>query len=199
MHLSPDGAERLNIMKKDKLTPLEESLCQAYLVSKDKSDALRNSKYKTDGWKMETINRQAKKLFDKPKISARVAELLEARSERVNYKADDLLKDLLAVKEMDVVDILTDKGGIKPIGEWPKVWRQMIGGIDVTEIGDKENAVGLLSKIKIPDKVKNLELIGRHVDVQAWKDRIETEDVTDYAKLLESRARAAERLRNGAD
>lgn len=160
-------------MKKDQLTPLEESLCQAYLVSKDKSEALRKSGYKTDGWSINAINVQANRLFDKPKIKLRLSELLEKRSERVNYKADDLLKDLLQVKEMDVLDILNEGGSIKPISEWPKVWRQMIGGFDVAELGAGENSVGWLKKIKLPDKVKNLEMIGRHVDVQAWKDQKE--------------------------
>lgn len=160
-------------MKKDQLTPLEESLCQAYLVSKDKSEALRNSKYKTDGWSPQSINRKAKELFDKVKIQSRMAELIEARSERVNYKADDLLKDLLAVKEMDVLDILNDDGSVKPVREWPKVWRQMIGGFNVSEMGGSDGALVVLKQIKIPDKVKNLEMIGRHVDVQAWKDQKE--------------------------
>ena len=33
----------------------------------------------------------------------------------------------------------------------------------------------LLKKIKWPDKVKNLELLGRHVSVQAFKDNVKNE------------------------
>lgn len=35
--------------------------------------------------------------------------------------------------------------------------------------------VGILKKIKWPDKVKNLELLGRHVSVQAFKDNVKNE------------------------
>ncbi|MDT8364302.1 MAG: terminase small subunit [Nitrosomonas sp.] len=185
-------------MKKDGLTPLEESLCQAYLISKDKSEALRKSKYKTNGWSPASINRKAKELFDKVKIASRVAELLEKRSERTNIGADYVLRRLAEIDQMDAMDILDSDGNIKPLRDWPKSWRTTISGLDLHEImsGDTETVI---RKIKWPDKIKNLELIGRHVDVQAWRDRIETEDVTDYAKLLESRASAAERLRNSTD
>lgn len=187
-------------MARLELTQLEESLCQAYLVTKDKSEALRKSEYKTDGMKPATINRKAIALFDKDKIRTRMAELLEQRSERVNYKADDLLKDLLQVKEMDVVDILNDDGSVKPVREWPAIWRKMVSGFNVSEMGGGESdALVVLKQIKLPDKVKNLEMIGRHVDVQAWKERLEVEDKTDYADILERRANAAERIRNSAD
>ena len=47
--------------------------------------------------------------------------------------------------------------------------------------------VGFLKKIKWPDKVKNLELIGKHVDVQAFKDKVEHEGTIEHqaAKLTD--------------
>nr|WP_164508640.1 hypothetical protein [Halomonas aestuarii] len=72
---------------------------------------------------------------------------------------------------MDVIDILNDDGGLKPIRDWPKVWRTTISGLDLSELweghGDERQLVGLLKKIKWPDKPKNLELLGKHVAVQA--------------------------------
>ena len=43
--------------------------------------------------------------------------------------------------------------------------------------GDDRGMVGILKKIKWPDKVKNLELLGRHVAVQAFKDNVKNEIV----------------------
>jgi phage terminase small subunit len=75
---------------------------------------------------------------------------------------------------MDVLDILSEDGTIKPISEWPKIWRQYLSSVEVSEIidgsGDERSVVGVLKKIKWPDKLKNLELLGRHVAVQAFKD-----------------------------
>ncbi|MFB5673255.1 hypothetical protein ACE41V_25520, partial [Shigella sonnei] len=43
--------------------------------------------------------------------------------------------------------------------------------MDVVEMVSADSAA-LLKKIKWPDKVKNLELLGRHVSVQAFKDNV---------------------------
>lgn len=33
---------------------------------------------------------------------------------------------------MDVLDILNDDGGLKPIREWPKIWRTTLSGFDLS-------------------------------------------------------------------
>ena len=45
---------------------------------------------------------------------------------------------------------------------------------DIAEMASADSAA-LLKKIKWPDKVKNLELLGRHVSVQAFKDNVKNE------------------------
>jgi len=74
---------------------------------------------------------------------------------------------------MDVLDILLANGELKPISQWPKVWRTTLSGMDVTEMAG--DAAGLLKKIKWPDKIKNLELLGKHVAVQAFREQVKTE------------------------
>lgn len=159
------------------LTEKEESLCQAYLVTDDKSGALRKSKYKTDGWKPESVNRKAKELFDKVKIQSRVAELIEQRSKRTEIDADYVLNRHKEIDQLDIFDILTDDlRGLRPLSEWPKSWRTSLNGFDVSELfeymdGEKE-LTGFLKKIKMPDKLKNLELLGKHVQVNACKEQV---------------------------
>ena len=46
---------------------------------------------------------------------------------------------------MDVLDILLANGELKPISQWPKVWRTTLSGMDVTEMAG--DAAGLLKKI----------------------------------------------------
>jgi phage terminase small subunit len=46
--------------------------------------------------------------------------------------------------------------------------------MDVVEMASADSAA-LLKKIKWPDKVKNLELLGKHVTVQAFKENIKSE------------------------
>ena len=166
-----------------KLTIKEEGACQSLLIEGEKSAAYQ-ANYKCSNMKSATINRKAVELFDKPHIVARVNELKEARSERTSIDADYVLKRLVEIDEMDVLDILEDTGAVKAISKWPKAWRTLISGLDVSEVMVGDAAI-LLKKIKWPDKVKNLELIGKHVEVQAFKEKLELsgklehEDISD--------------------
>jgi phage terminase small subunit len=51
--------------------------------------------------------------------------------------------------------------------------------MDVSEIIDRQadkdgdGAASILKKIKWPDKVRNLELLGKHTDVQAFRERVD--------------------------
>lgn len=126
---------------------------------------------------------------DKRHVWDAVQVAKQARCERTKIDADYVLKRLVEVDQMDLIDIMEDDGGLKPVSEWPKIWRQFIQGMDLTELfegrGEDREMIGFLKKIKWPDKVKNLELIGKHVNVQAFKERIETTEVPEIEKLTD--------------
>ncbi|NEU34872.1 terminase small subunit, partial [bacterium LRH843] len=86
------------------------------------------------------------------------------RTEQTQIDAAYVLKRLVEIDQMDVLDIMDDKYCLKPIGEWPKIWRQYISNIENLEefegFGEDRTQIGWLKKIKWPDKTKNLELLG---------------------------------------
>lgn len=131
------------------------------------------------GYSEKTAGAKANDLLKDPLIAEYLVSLTEARNERLKVDSDFVLQELLSIHEMDLGDILNDDATIKPVSEWPKIWRQMVSAFDLAEMfegrGDERQLVGILKKIKFPDKVKNLELIGKHVDVQAFKERVEHE------------------------
>lgn len=112
--------------------------------------------------------------------NVKVAELVciakQERMKETKIDANYVLKRLREIDEMDALDILEDDGSVKPIRDWPKIWRQFISGFEIsTMMSKKDDSViaSVLKKIKWPDKTKNLELIGKHVNVQAFRERIE--------------------------
>jgi len=113
-----------------------------------------------------------------PEVKNRVAELVEEITKKADVTSEYVLKRLVEIDKMDFLDIMKeDVSGFRPLNEWPKIWRQYISAIDLAEIhegyGEEREMVGILKKIKWPDKTKNLELLGKHVDVQAFKERVE--------------------------
>ena len=173
----------------------KETACQECVLNGgDRSKAYRKAYPHSKRWKDKTVHEKASRLFSEDKVKARVNQLqLEAAKiaeEQFKVDATYVLQRLTEIDQMDVLDILSDDGSLKPVREWPKVWRTTLSGLDINRLrtlggnDDQAEVESVLQKIKWPDKVKNLELIGRHVDVQAWKERVEME-VVDHAAMLE--------------
>ncbi|MCY9777895.1 terminase small subunit [Proteus mirabilis] len=151
------------------LTDKQEMFCREYLIDLNATQAAIRA-----GYSEKTANAQASRLLVNVNIQNRIQELKSNRNERVEVDADYVLKRLVEIDQMDVLDILNESGDLKPVRDWPKAWRTTLSGLDVMSISTgEEGADALLKKIKWPDKVKNLELLGKHVKVQAFKEQIE--------------------------
>ncbi|ELY3856745.1 terminase small subunit [Providencia rettgeri] len=154
------------------LTDKQEMFCREYLVDLNATQAAIRA-----GYSDKTARSQANRMLTNVDIEKRIQELMNNRSDRLDVDADYVLKRLVDIDQMDVLDILHDDGGVKPIHKWPKVWRTSLSGIDLAEMFESKDGerdlVGIMKKIKWPDKVKNLELLGKHIKVQAFKEQIE--------------------------
>lgn len=188
------------------LTAMQEAYCQSYIKTpENQSQAAIDA-----GFSPNTAHVKASKMMRDERIQKRIAELMEERNKRNRVSADYVLMRLVEIDQMDVLDILNDDGGMKPIAEWPKVWRTSLSAMDIATIKttqaslQKENGEAdlsvedvehILKKVKWPDKVKNLELIGKHVDVNAFKERLE---VSGTVTIADRMAKARDRVKKQA-
>lgn len=147
------------------LTAKQQRFVEEYLIDLKATQAAIRA-----GYSEKTADKIGSQLLGKTRVSEAIAKAKKERADRVLADADYVLRRLVQIDKMDVLDILNNNGTIKPVSEWPLIWRQFISGIDIAELGD---SAALVKKIKWPDKVKNLELIGKHVDVQAFKEKLD--------------------------
>lgn len=135
------------------------------------------------GYSAKTADQAASRLLKNVKVAELIQSLKKKRNESTQTDAEYVLRRLREIDELDVIDIMQDDlMAFKPLSEWPKAWRQSITGMDmhtITSHGD-DPVETFVKKIKWPDKTKNLELIGRHVDVGAWKDEAQKVEVTNH-------------------
>lgn len=157
--------------KKVKLNAKQEAFCIEYLVDLNATQAAIRA-----GYSQKTAKDIASQNLAKLNIQARVTELKAERTKRVEINADYVLNRLVEIDQMDVLDILEEDGTLRPISNWPKSWRQFINGLDVSELSGQDGSSAVLKKIKWPDKVKNLELIGKHTQVNAWFKKDDNND-----------------------
>lgn len=106
---------------------------------------------------------QASRMLSYAKVQNAIAELKAQRNKQLNVDAGYVLQRLLTVDQLDVLDIIDKNNNLLDVKDWPIEWRQNISQFEISE-----NSSGVVTKLKFPDKVKNLELIGRHIGVAAW-------------------------------
>lgn len=144
------------------------------------------------GYAAKTAGRYAAQLMASENVQAALADARAARAERTKIDADWVLRRLADEAEADLADLIGDNGEVKPISEWPKIWRQgLVAGVDVYEETVEGVKVGQTVKLKLSDRVKRLELIGKHVGVQAFRDRL---DVSNPDGSMAPRAIDASKL-----
>ncbi|MFQ6558184.1 terminase small subunit [Pseudomonas sp. Lb2C1-1] len=146
------------------------------------------------GYSEKTAYSQGQRLLKDVEVQSQLQKRMQDREKRTEINADYVLKRLVEIDQLDVLDILQDDMSFKPLSEWPKGWRQYLVGFDIAEMfkghGEDRSMVGLMKKIKWPDKVKNLELLGKHVNVNAFRDQV---SVDVNVSLSERMAKARER------
>ena len=162
-------------MAKDRLTPKQRAFIQEYLVDLNATQAAIRAGY-SEKWAQQM---GAENLL-KPVIARAIMQSKADRSKRTKIDADWVLERLAQEMEADVSDLYEESGALKPVHKWPLIWRQgLVSGMDVEQQYAMEDGKqvpdGVVTKIKLPAdrSIKRLELIGKHVAVQAFKDRLD--------------------------
>lgn len=137
------------------------------------------------GYSAKTANEQGARLLANVSVSEAIKTALAARSERVQVNADWVLRRLAEEAEADMADLYDENGNLKPVKDWPLIWRKgLVSGVETVREKTQDGEGSMIDKIKISDRIRRLELIGKHIGVQAFKDRVEHDVSDDLAELL---------------
>ncbi len=163
------------------LSPKQARFVEEYLLDLNATQAAIRA-----GYSKKTAAVQGHLLLNKTLVRDAIEEAKQKRSDAIQVDAEYVLRRLYEIDQMDVIDILFDDGSVRPLSQWPKIWRSFITDISVTELAasSEPGANGLLKKIKWPDKLRNLELLGKHVGVQAFRDKVEHSGSISHEEAL---------------
>ena len=169
------------------LTVRQDAFCREYLLDLNGTQAAIRA-----GYAPKSAQAQASRLLTMPRVLEVVEGLMVQRNTRLQVDADFVLSRLLAIDGLDPLALYEADGSFKPVSEWPLVWRQSVCALDWAMVKNADGGTMLMLKgVKWPDKVRNLELIGKHVSVGAFKDRVE---VSGNLALADRMKAARERL-----
>lgn len=154
------------------LTAKQARFVEEYLIDLNATQAAIRA-----GYAEKSASVEGARLLANAKVGEAVAAGLKARSERTKIDADWVLTRLAEEAVADIADLYDDGGNLKPVKEWPLIWRQgLVTGLDVVEefetVDGKKERVGVVRKLRHSDRIRRIELIGKHVGVQAFREQV---------------------------
>lgn len=166
-------ARKLKGRTREGLTKQQDKFAHAYVELLNGTQAALKA-----GYSKRTPANAGMQLLRNSHVLRRIEELQAARLARMDVDADWVMKRLVEELNADQADLYDDNGVLKHPSEWPDVWRRgLVTHIQTTELyGGTENGrpkvIGQLKDVTFADRVKRIELLGRHISVQAFKERV---------------------------
>jgi len=132
----------------------------------------------------------ASRLFKHPFVQAELKRLAKLQEKRLEIKSDEILSELLKSALSDVRELFDDNGILKEAKDWPDHIARAVSSIQIEEIKEwdfearEHKFKGYTKKIKLWDKIKALELLGKHLKL--FQDNITVKLTTDIITRMES-------------
>jgi phage terminase small subunit len=170
----------------------EEIFAREYVIDLNGKRAVIAAGYSESGAEV-----QASRMLRKPKVKALIAKLTEKKLEKLNVSAERILQELARIAFLDPANLFDEAGQLKPIGEVDEDTRRAIAGLDHQQLFEhfakgQAKHVGTTHKVKLADKTRALELLGKYQKLFA--DTLELKAGEDLVNLIsEGRKRALAR------
>ena len=131
--------------------------------------------------KDETAAQAGSRMLRNVKVAEYIQEKMNQREKRTEITQDRVLQELAKLGFLDVRGFYDKDGNPKDLAELDDGIAACIVGLDVLEeyegYGEDRELVGHVKKYKIADKLKALELMGRHLGM--WNDKIDVNGAMD--------------------
>lgn len=130
--------------------------------------------------KDETASQAGSRMLRNVKVQEYISERMQEREQRTEVTQDMVVKELAAIAFSKATDYVEVKGGTVSIKDTGSLSDEQIRAI----AGIKEGRNGI--EIKLSDKEKALELLGRHLGM--WNDKLDinTPAIDDSIKEMEA-------------
>lgn len=161
------------------LTAKQEAFCREYLIDLNATQAAIRA-----GYSKKTAEWQGPQLLTKTHVSAAIQEGIKKRSDRTETTADMVVAQLVRFSFSDIRKIFNESGSLKSIHDLPDDVAAAVMSIEVVEkLGgldaEGNRQVEYVHKIRLVDKVKPIELLGKHLGMWAEKREGPQDGVAD--------------------
>lgn len=172
----------------DKLSDQEQRFCLEYACGLPEVARNGTAAALAAGYSDKNAAQQASRLLRKAKIRREIDRLIGEQSKRIKLDADRVMEELWRLGTVDIGQAFDEKGNLKPIHEMPEALRRAVSSIETEELfegrGEDRTQIGFTKKIKLFDKTRSLELLGKRFKL--FTDVVKHEGLDDLAARLEA-------------
>ena len=155
------------------MTEAQQRFCDEYLIDFNATRAYKVAYPSTK--KDETVNAAASRLLRNVKVQAYLTERKKILQENTGITQERVLKQIANIAFGDIRKLYNEAGGLKNIQDIDDETAAMLVAIDSFEefegYGDDREQIGYTKKIKIADKTKALDMLGKYFGM--FKDKVE--------------------------
>ncbi len=155
------------------MTDAQKRFCDEYLTDLNATRAYKVAYLRCK--KDETANVNGSKLLRNAKVQEYISEKMKEREKRTEITQDMVIKELAKIAFLDIRKLYTENGQLKNIADMDSDTAGAISSLETLEeyegYGDDREKIGDTQKVKLLDKTKALELLGRHLGI--FNDKID--------------------------
>lgn len=147
------------------MTNAQKRFCDEYLVDLNATRAYKvaYSRCKKD----ETASVNGSKLLRNTKVQEYISKKQKEIEKRTEVTQDMVIQELAKIAFLDIRKLYTENGQLKNIADIDSDVAGAISSLETLEeydgYGDNREKIGDTKKVKVLDKTKALELLGRHL------------------------------------
>ena len=155
------------------MTKAQKRFCDEYLIDLNATRAYKVAYPNTK--KEETASSNGSRMLRNDKVQKYISEKIKEREKRTEVTQDRVINELAKIAFMDIRKLYTENGKLKNIADIDSDTAGAISSLETLEeydgYGDDREKIGDTQKVKLLDKTKALELLGRHLGM--FKDKVE--------------------------
>lgn len=147
------------------MTESQKRFCDEYLIDLNATRAYKVAYPKTK--KEETINSASSRMLRNVKVQEYISEKIKEREKRTEVTQDMVIQELSRIAFLDIRKLYNESGGLKNIQDIDDETIKAISSLETLEeydgYGEDKEQIGNTQKVKLLDKLKALELLGKHL------------------------------------
>ena len=171
------------------MTDAQKRFCDEYLIDLNATRAYKVAYPRCR--KDETANAASSRMLRNVKVQEYISEKQKEIEKRTEVTQDMVIKELAKIAFLDIRKLYTENGQLKNIADIDSETVGAISSLETLEeydgYGDSREKIGDTQKVKLLDKTKALELLGKHLgmfsDVNVnMKNAVQVELIDDVSE-----------------